>query len=163
TLEFIGGRAAASNVELVLDVDDNFPLVIGDAHQLEQVFLNLSINAIEAMASGGRLEISTLCDGDEAKIFFSDTGPGISEAAARKLFSPFFTTKVGGTGLGLAVSLGIAERHGGRIDIGDSEVGGACFTVVLPLTAGAWERSLSLDVEKHLHAGEQKLPTDENK
>jgi len=163
TLEFIGGRAAASNVELVLDVDDNFPLVIGDAHQLEQVFLNLSINAIEAMASGGRLEISTLCDGDEAKISFSDTGPGISEAAARKLFSPFFTTKVGGTGLGLAVSLGIVERHGGRIDIGDSEAGGACFTVVLPLTAGAWERSLSLDVEKHLHAGEQKLPTDENK
>jgi seryl-tRNA synthetase len=63
----------------------------------------------------------------------------------------------------IAVSLGIAERHGGRIDIGDSEVGGACFTVVLLLTAGAWERSLSLDVEKHLHAGEQKLPTDENK
>jgi PAS domain S-box-containing protein len=163
TVEFISGRAAAANVELVLDVDDDFPLMVGDAHQLEQVFLNLSINAIEAMPDGGRLEISARCDGDEARVFFSDTGPGIRDAAAHKLFNPFFTTKAGGTGLGLAVSLGIAERHGGRIDIGASEAGGACFTVILPLTAGAWERHLSFDIEKHLHAGEQNLPTDKNK
>lgn len=162
TAEFIRGRAATADVELIFDVDDDLPLVIGDVHQLEQVFLNLSINAIEAMAKGGRLQISARCEGDEARISFSDTGPGIHDATVQQLFNPFFTTKAHGTGLGLAVSLGIAERHGGRIDIGDSEAGGACVTVVLPLTAGAWERSLSLDVEKHLHAGEQKLPTCKN-
>jgi signal transduction histidine kinase len=87
TVEFISGRAAAANVELVLDVDDDFPLMVGDAHQLEQVFLNLSINAIEAMPDGGRLEISARCDGDEARVFFSDTGPGIRDAAAHILMA----------------------------------------------------------------------------
>ncbi|MFY9134751.1 MAG: ATP-binding protein, partial [Bacillota bacterium] len=121
---------------------------------LEQVFLNLSINAIEAMAGGGRLEVSACCAVDEVRISFSDSGPGIEGVAAQKLFNPFFTTKSTGTGLGLSVSLGIVERHGGRIEVGDSDAGGACFTVVLPLTIDAWEDHLPRSIGKHLHAGE---------
>ncbi|HQD80263.1 MAG TPA: ATP-binding protein [Bacillota bacterium] len=153
-VKFIKGHAAASNVEMDLKVSGDIPLIIGDAHQLEQVFLNLSINAIEAMAGGGRLEVSACCAGDEARISFSDSGPGIEGVAAQKLFNPFFTTKSTGTGLGLSVSLGIVERHGGRIEVGDSDAGGACFTVVLPLTIDAWEDFLPRSIGKHLHAGE---------
>jgi two-component system NtrC family sensor kinase len=103
--------------------------------QLKQVFLNIVINAIEAMPEGGELCIETKLndDGDGLSVAFTDTGVGLSEKDQENIFEPFFTTKATGTGLGLSVSYGIIERHGGRIEV-QSELGeGATFTVHLPL------------------------------
>lgn len=101
--------------------------------QLTQVFLNLVINAIEAMPDGGELTISTeATDEGQIKAAFSDTGQGLNPEDIGKIFEPFYTTKVTGTGLGLAVSYGIIERHGGRITVESIPGQGATFTVNLP-------------------------------
>jgi len=115
----------------------NLPTINAVSDQLKQVFLNIVINAIEAMQQGGKLCIETKLseDGDWLSVAFTDTGLGLSEKEQENIFEPFFTTKVTGTGLGLSVSYGIAERHGGRIEV-QSELGeGATFTVYLPLNS----------------------------
>jgi two-component system NtrC family sensor kinase len=103
-------------------------------NQLKQVFLNLVINAIEAMPQGGELLIRTLLsqDGKWAAIAFQDQGWGLSQQAMAHLFEPFYTTKSTGTGLGLSVSYGIIEQHGGTIQVESTEGKGSCFTVKLP-------------------------------
>jgi two-component system NtrC family sensor kinase len=109
-------------------------VIKGDPLQLQQVFLNIILNAVQAMSKGGRLKISTKEEPGFIRIMFSDTGVGIPEENLDKIFDPFFTTKgVGeGTGLGLSICFGIIERHGGRIEV-KSEVGeGSVFTVWLP-------------------------------
>jgi signal transduction histidine kinase len=98
------------------------------------VFLNIINNAVYAMKDGGRLTLRTEAAGDGVRIAFEDTGPGIPPDILGRIFDPFFTTKpeVSGTGLGLSVSLGIVQSHGGTIDV-HSEVGqGTTFTVTLP-------------------------------
>ncbi len=108
------------------------------ADQLTQVFLNLVINAIEAMSEGGELAIATLRDGDRVRVRFSDSGPGVNSEEAKKIFEPFYTTKRSGTGLGLAVSYGIIQRHGGDITVESTPGRGATFVVSLPVQrAGA--------------------------
>ncbi len=122
-----------------VDIEENYdkrlPKVIGDKNQLQQVFLNLALNACEAMPEGGKLTISTQLKDGHVVISFRDTGVGIPEEYMNKLFDPFFTTKpVGqGTGLGLSVSYGIVKQHGGRIEV-ESKVGeGSTFSVWLPV------------------------------
>jgi two-component system NtrC family sensor kinase len=115
----------------------NLPTINAVSDQLKQVFLNIVINAIEAMQQGGKLCIETKLseDGDWLSVAFTDTGLGLSKKEQENIFEPFFTTKVTGTGLGLSVSYGIVERHGGRIEV-QSELGeGATFTVYLPLNS----------------------------
>ena len=127
-------------VEVVLALGDDLPRVRGDAEQLRQVFLNLAINAVQAMAEGGKLTISTGVRkagrrGAPAQLLevrFRDTGPGIPQAVLKNLFIPFYTTKEKGTGLGLPISQRIIENHGGTIEV-RSRIGvGSTFTVVLP-------------------------------
>jgi signal transduction histidine kinase/DNA-binding response OmpR family regulator len=103
-------------------------------NQLKQVFLNLVINAIEAMPGGGELVIRTQLsdDGEWALISFQDQGVGLSAEARAHLFEPFYTTKTKGTGLGLSVSYGIIEQHGGTIEVESTKGQGSCFTVKLP-------------------------------
>jgi len=109
------------------------PLVVADANQLSQVFFNLMLNAVDAMADSGELTItSRRCDG-EVCVEFEDTGPGISEESITRVFDPFFTTKAKGTGLGLSVSYGIIKRLGGEITATNVEPHGARFTVTLPM------------------------------
>ncbi|HID64223.1 MAG TPA: response regulator [Anaerolineae bacterium] len=113
----------------------DLPVIHAVRGQLKQVFLNLVINAVEAMPQGGELCIETKSseDGEGLSVAFTDTGVGLSEKEQENIFEPFFTTKATGTGLGLSVSYGIIERHGGRIEV-QSELGkGATFTVHLPL------------------------------
>lgn len=103
--------------------------------QLNQVFLNLLVNAAQSIADHGRITIRTRCLGDFVSIAVADTGSGLAPEIRDRIFDPFFTTKpVGkGTGLGLSVTYGIVERHGGHIEV-DSEPGrGSVFTVFLPL------------------------------
>ncbi|MCR4427026.1 MAG: ATP-binding protein [Firmicutes bacterium] len=151
TAEFLRARANSSNVSLELDLPVETPDIVGDKNQLKQVFLNISLNAIEAMKEGGTLSISARCVGDEqggsVEILFSDTGPGIPPEHADRVFNPFFTTKSGGTGLGLPLSLGIVENHGGRIVVEPSSGTGATFRVVLPLTAAGWRPPIAAKVE----------------
>jgi two-component system NtrC family sensor kinase len=120
------------------EIEEHFPAVYGDRQQLEQVFLNLVLNALDAMPDGGvlRIELSQTENHEFVTIKFADTGIGIAKHHLRDIFDPFFTSKKAakGTGLGLSVSLGIIQRHGGDIRV-ESEVGkGAVFTVLLPVT-----------------------------
>jgi two-component system NtrC family sensor kinase len=110
------------------------PVVDGDFGQLRQAFVNVIMNACEAMQRGGRLAIETSlsADGRWVDVAFQDSGPGIPPDHLSRIFDPFFTTKEKGTGLGLSVVYGIVERHGGKIEIG-TEVGkGTRVTVRLP-------------------------------
>jgi two-component system NtrC family sensor kinase len=102
---------------------------------LRQVFTNLIVNGLQAMAAGGTLTVTTAVDLDERRcsVTISDSGSGMSAEVREKLFTPFFTTKPRGTGLGLAVSYGIVTDHGGEIHVKSSEGRGAAFTVALPL------------------------------
>jgi two-component system NtrC family sensor kinase len=107
----------------------------GDEGQLRQVFTNLIINGLQAMAAGGKLTISTIIDeaANCCTTTIRDSGAGISADARERLFTPFFTTKPGGTGLGLAVSYGIVKDHNGDIRVESEPGSGAAFIVVLPI------------------------------
>jgi two-component system NtrC family sensor kinase len=113
---------------------------LGDENQLQQVFLNILLNAYQAMPDGGRLIITSQVSSGEVQAVFEDTGMGIAEEDQKRIFDPFFTTKdVGeGTGLGLSISYGIVEQHGGTIEV-ESQVGeGSRFTVRLPVAPPAY-------------------------
>jgi len=126
-------------VEVHLQLADELPRARADAEQLRQVFLNLAINAVQAMPSGGKLTISTALRKPGRRsmpmleVRFRDTGLGIPAQELKNLFIPFYTTKDKGTGLGLPISQRIIENHGGTIEV-RSRVGvGSTFTVVLPV------------------------------
>jgi PAS domain S-box-containing protein len=124
--------AVPGNVEVVADVDPGLPLVMVDAAQIEQVFINVILNALEAMPKGGRLEIRTGSKDELVTVEFTDTGCGIPKSVMGKIFDPLFTTKPRGIGLGLAMSKSIMERHGGDIEVRSKEGKGTTFTVSLP-------------------------------
>lgn len=134
-ISLIGYEAEKKHIKVTTEEKTIVPLVTADFSQLQQVFVNLVINAIQATPDGGSLKIDTsVSDDGLVKVSFEDTGSGITPENMDKLFTPFFTTKgaVKGVGLGLSVSYGIIQRHGGRIEV-QSEVGkGSTFTVYLP-------------------------------
>ena len=120
------------NVALTKDIDHNLPMVMVDADQIRQVFLNIVLNALQAMPEGGRLDIRASRQGKFVEVEFADTGGGIPKSIIDKIFDPLFTTKAKGVGLGLSVCKSILDRHEGDIRV-ESEVGkGATFTVSLP-------------------------------
>ncbi len=133
-LRLLGKREAFQNIVIVEDLADDLPLVVGDKNQLQQVFVNLSLNACEAMQSGGTLLASTSCVNGEVVVKMTDTGCGIKREHLDQIFEPFFTTKpVGrGTGLGLSVSYGIVQQHGGTLEVESDEGKGSTFTIRLP-------------------------------
>src|SRR5204863_9693239 len=102
----------------------------------KQIFLNLIANARQAMPNGGTVKVDVRRDGDCVTASVSDDGPGIDPTVLQRIFEPFFTTKrlTGGTGLGLSVSLGIAEAHGGSLTVFSEPGRGATFTLRLPVT-----------------------------
>ncbi len=142
TIDIIRNQAKFHNVKIHLDLDPELPRVRGDASQLQQVYMNLMINAADAMNDRGEVHIATREVNDNGKSFveieFTDTGPGIPEEYLGKLFEPFFTTKpVGkGTGLGLAVSHGIIKKHGGYIRVKSTPGKGTSFYLRIPVPAG---------------------------
>jgi signal transduction histidine kinase len=144
------GEAAPPPVEVVLSLADELPRVRADAEQLRQVFLNLAINAVQAMPSGGKLSISTSvrkggrrgAPAQFLEVRFRDNGAGIPPGELKNLFIPFYTTKEKGTGLGLPISQRIIENHGGTIEVRSRPGVGSTFTVVLPaLDADASEKA----------------------
>ncbi len=132
-------QALFHNIEIIKEFDENLPMIVVDPSQMQQVIINMVVNAAEAMDESGQLTLVTGYDPVEKviEIKIRDTGQGIPEANVRKLFDPFFTTKdVGhGTGLGLAISYGIVREHNGSISV-DSELGkGTSFLIKLPMNA----------------------------
>jgi two-component system NtrC family sensor kinase len=143
SISLLENQAIFHNIQITKDFQTDLPMAIIDPSQIERVFINLTINAAEAMDDGGQLSLST--HSDEAQEFieieFTDTGQGIRKEDLNKIFDPFFTTKdVGhGTGLGLAISYGIVKSHKGTISV-DSKVGqGTTFIIRLPITANGQE------------------------
>lgn len=136
-LFFLEKQALFHNIQIVKEFDPNLPPIQGDSNQIKQVFMNLMVNAAEAMGEkGGTLTIKTEAnpDGSSITIIFKDTGPGIPPAIQSKIFDPFFTTKeVGkGTGLGLSTSYGIIQSHHGSIEVESFPGKGATFKIVFP-------------------------------
>ena len=108
------------------------PAAVGNAAQFKQVFLNLILNALQAMIDGGELWIETAVNAQQQIVLtFRDSGPGIPAADLDRIFNPFFTTKVKGTGLGLAITYRIIQNHCGKISVKNSSAGGAEFTMIL--------------------------------
>jgi hypothetical protein len=134
TLQLVEPQLRSAKIEVICNYDSNLPPVYGNVSKLQQVFLNLILNARDAMPEGGRLTIQTRMVDSSLVIDFRDTGVGIPPEHIPHIYDPFFTTKeVGqGTGLGLAISYGIIQEHGGRIFV-ESRVGqGTHFTIKLP-------------------------------
>lgn len=122
-----------AGVTVVQNLPDDLPPVLAVENQLKQVFLNLILNAAEAMPDGGQLTITACHDTKKLYIEFADTGPGLSAEVRAHLFEPFYTTKADGSGLGLAVSHEIIANHGGEMTIHSEPGVGATFTVMLPV------------------------------
>jgi PAS domain S-box-containing protein len=131
-IELIRPQAEQRNVELVLNGCDDETVIEGDQARLEQAFLNLIINAIEAMSDGGKLMISTQRIDQALHIKFTDTGAGIPPSLMDKILDPYFTTKDQGTGLGLAFCDKIIRQHQGAIDFESNRLG-TTFHVTLPM------------------------------
>jgi len=139
TLQLTSNQIKLKKAKVEYQVNANLPPIHGDKQHLSQVFLNLILNALDAMPGGGNLEIGVEKDSEPGYIAVKvkDTGDGIPDHIVTSIFDPFFTTKHRGkgTGLGLSVSLGIVKKHGGDIRV-ESKVGtGTTFTVLLPITA----------------------------
>jgi signal transduction histidine kinase len=136
-LFFLRFKLEQTSIRLHQHLDAGLPVVEADRGQLQQVFLNLLVNAIQAMSSGGTLTLRTEQRQDEdlgacAVATVTDTGPGVSEAEQAHLFEPFYTTRAGGTGLGLFISQKLIANHGGRIHLRSARGKGCTFSVWIP-------------------------------
>jgi two-component system NtrC family sensor kinase len=137
SISLVENQAIFMNIQIAKNYQDDIPMLIIDPSQVERVFINIFINAAEAMDGTGLLSLKTSYDqiSELIEVSISDTGNGINPEDMRRIFDPFFTTKdVGhGTGLGLAISYGIIKGHKGTISV-ESEVGlGTTFTIKLPV------------------------------
>jgi PAS domain S-box-containing protein len=120
------------NIELITELG-HFPRIEADKNQIKRTFLNLAVNGIQAMENGGRLKVSTKKTKDFIEVSFEDTGIGLPKEKMKKLFTPFFTTKAKGLGMGLAICKKFVESHGGSIEVESEEGKGSTFTVKLPI------------------------------
>ncbi len=138
TMALVENQIRFSGIAIELQTTDSLPNIHGDGQKLQQVFLNLILNAVDASSKGGKVQIMAL-PGDKpdyVRVKIIDYGSGIPKHILSSIFDPFFTTKEKGkgTGLGLSVSQGIVAKHGGQILVSSEENSGSSFTVVLPVT-----------------------------
>jgi signal transduction histidine kinase len=132
-LSLTSAQLRSKNVIAKNELPDSLPAIFAVSSQLQQIFFNLILNALDAMPEGGELSISARAVTDGVEIFFEDSGSGIPEERRENIFEPFFSTKEGGTGLGLTVSYNIATAHGGTLDLIEGHGSGACFRLFLPM------------------------------
>lgn len=148
-------QARMEDIEIRKEIEPNLPKILGDSHQLQEVFLNLMLNAVQAMEKGGKLTVRVSKEEvtkygrretDRFKlgmeymaIEFRDTGSGMDEETLNKIFDPFFTTREKGVGLGLSVSYGIIDNHKGIIEAQSRLGEGSVFIVKLPILGGEYE------------------------
>lgn len=131
----VRNQTSFRNIKIVKNLSPDIPELMADPDQVQQVFINIILNASEAMTRGGDLTIESKMDTnrDSLAITFKDSGPGIPEHIRDNIFDPFFTTKEHGTGLGLSISYGIIEQHGGTINVDSITGSGTTFTIYLPI------------------------------
>ncbi|MGC9022401.1 MAG: sensor histidine kinase, partial [Dissulfurimicrobium sp.] len=135
TLALLKNQVKLSGIETKIDMPETSVPIMGNPGQLQQVFVNIILNALQAMKNGGVLgvKVSSLDKKGKAVVEISDTGPGIPQDVKEHMFEPFFTTKADGTGLGLSVSYGIIKEHKGEIVVKSEPGHGSVFEVKLPL------------------------------
>lgn len=139
TLNLLEHQLKTSRIELVTDLDPELPAILGNSSKLQQVFLNLFLNAKDAMQEGGKLRVSTSCNG-AVTVSVTDSGSGIAPEHVQRIYDPFFTTKTAvkegqrrGTGLGLAVTYGIMQEHAGKIHVESQPGAGTTLALEFPL------------------------------
>lgn len=132
-VEFMDKELRFNNIRVVRSYEDSLPAIRSDPSGLRQVFQNLILNAVAAIQTNGEISLTTRRQPDNVIVTLADTGPGIDAAHLAKIFEPLFTTKPGGTGLGLPICADILERLGGQISVHNQPQGGACFVVSLPI------------------------------
>jgi C4-dicarboxylate-specific signal transduction histidine kinase len=146
----MGTQLKNTGIECKVELDENLPPIKGDANRLEQVFINLVLNARDALLKAGKnaggleelprpkvVTIRSFLEANKVVVTVSDTGPGIPEELKSRVFEPFFTTKDRGegTGLGLSISYRIIRDHRGTVELDNAETGGAVFRVTIPALA----------------------------
>jgi signal transduction histidine kinase len=139
TVQLLHRAIADAGAQVRLDIPAGIPVVMGDAGALNQIYLNLIKNALEAFRGpGGTVRIEAVREGGNLVVRFHDDGPGMEADVQAQLFRPFFTTKGAGqgSGLGLSISRRIAEQHGGRLDVSSTPGAGSCFVLALPAEEG---------------------------
>jgi signal transduction histidine kinase len=135
TVSILEPEIIKNGVKLSLNLHDGIPPVKADRDKLNQVFSNLLINAVEAMPRGGNIEVSTeKLGGEIVRVEISDTGIGIPKEDKSKIFSPYYTTKKQGFGLGLSLIHNIVQKHSGKINVNSNKGGGARFEILLPVS-----------------------------
>ena len=135
-LSFLDNQLKAANYTVHQDIEETGQQIQGDPALLYQAFLNLLINAMQAMPGGGEIRITLKPDATDIILTIEDQGPGISEEISEKIWDPFFTTKDQGTGLGLGIVKNIIQAHHGRISVANRQPAGASVTVTLPVDIG---------------------------
>jgi signal transduction histidine kinase len=130
-VDLIRKMAARGGVHFELQLDPALPHAIADAAQVQQVLVNVLVNAVQAMPSGGTVAVATRRVDGAVEVSVRDHGAGLPAVGTERLFEPFFTTKQGGSGLGLAVSRQIVAAHGGRFEAANADGGGAVFRFTL--------------------------------
>jgi signal transduction histidine kinase len=142
-LSLLQPRLAKEKIRVIRKTDLNLPAVLADPRQLQQVVVNLAVNAIQAMPDGGELTVATHADGDGVVLRVEDTGVGMSEETLAQIFVPFFTTKEVGQGIGLGLSVvhGIVTAHHGTIRVESEEGVGSRFVIQLPARGADEARS----------------------
>lgn len=132
-LSLTSQQLSQRQIAVKTNLPESLPLIYAVSSQIQQIFFNLVLNSLDAMTAGGELTISARALEHGVEITFQDTGPGIPEHQRNDIFEPFFSTKDGGTGLGLTVSYNIVTAHGGTLDLVNGHEAGACFRLFLPI------------------------------
>ncbi len=131
--DFFGAELSQANISLVLDLAEPLPLIKGDERFIRQMLVNLVKNSMAAMKQGGEIRAKTWASEDSVYMKIEDTGSGIPQDVLQKIFEPYFTTKVDGTGLGLTMAYKVVKEHGGDIRVQSELNKGTCFTITLPI------------------------------
>ena len=132
-LSLTSQQLSQRHIEIKADLPDSMPAIYAVSSQIQQIFFNLILNSFDAMPAGGDLKISARAVDHGVEVIFHDSGLGIPEDRRNNIFEPFFSTKDGGTGLGLTVSYNIVTAHGGTLDLLPEHEPGACFRLFLPI------------------------------
>jgi signal transduction histidine kinase len=132
-LHLMAKQLEKQEIHVQPDIPDNLPKVFAVGSQIQQVLINLILNSFDAMPEGGELKIQARAVKGGVEVLLQDSGTGIAEDRRPHIFEPFFSTKDGGTGLGLTVSYNIITAHGGTLELASTNGSGACFRVYLPI------------------------------
>jgi len=136
SLELVGKQFEKAQHEIIVNIPKDIPLIEIDPHKMEQVFINLSTNSLQAMKETGKYVISAKHVKKHAEITISDNGCGIHNDDISRIFDPFFTRTINGTGLGLSIVKNIVQQHNGEIIVKSSQNQGTTFTIILPIVQG---------------------------